>query len=62
MVTIRKWLILVSGIMFALKLMVGCGGGDIETYSAAELVINIGINKQFAIDLGSNPTTGHGLQ
>ncbi len=48
--------------MFALKLMAGCGGGDIETYSAAELVINIGINKQFAIDLGSNHTTGHGWQ
>jgi hypothetical protein len=35
MVTIRKWLILVSGIMFAPKLMAGCGGHDIETYSAA---------------------------
>lgn len=61
MVTIRKWLIPVSGTMFALTLLAGCDGVISKpTLLPSELVINIGVNKQFAINLGSNPTTGYG--
>jgi len=58
----KKWLILISAIILALTLVTGCGGGDIETYSDAGQPINIGVNQEFTIALGSNPTTGYSWQ
>jgi inhibitor of cysteine peptidase len=58
----KKHLILASAIILALTLVTGCGGGNIETYSDAGPAIDIGINQEFSITLGSNPTTGYSWQ
>jgi len=41
--------------------MVGCVG-EVKTYTDAGQAINIGVDREFVIALGSNPTTGYGWQ
>jgi inhibitor of cysteine peptidase len=45
----------------AICLVAGCVG-EVETYTDPGQTINIGINQQFVIALGSNPTTGYSWQ
>jgi len=36
--------------------------GEVKTYTDSGQAINIGVNQEFVIALGSNPTTGYGWQ
>jgi len=45
----------------AICLVAGCVG-EVETYTDPGQTINIGVNQEFVIALGSNPTTGYGWQ
>ncbi len=45
----------------AISLVAGCVGG-IRTYTDSGRMISIGVNQEFVIVLGSNPTTGYGWQ
>jgi len=45
----------------AMSLMTGCVGG-IKTYTDSGRTIDIGVNQEFIIVLGSNPTTGYSWQ
>jgi inhibitor of cysteine peptidase len=36
--------------------------GEVKTYTDSGQTINIGVNQEFVIALGSNPTTGYGWQ
>lgn len=42
-------------------LLSGCGT-KVQTYSEPGQTINTGVNREFTIALGSNPTTGYGWQ
>ena len=55
----RKFVILT--VMVTLCLLAGCVG-EIKTYSDSGQAIEISINQEFIIALGSNPTTGYGWQ
>ena len=55
----KRLLILVA--VVAVCMLAGCVGG-VKTYNDSGQTINIGINQQFAIALGSNPTTGYSWQ
>ncbi len=57
----KKFLILVILAVIALGLVAGCVR-EVETYTDSGQTINIGINQEFVIALGSNPTTGYGWQ
>ena len=54
-----KYLILVA--LIAACLVVGCGG-EVRTYTDSGQTISIGVNQEFIIALGSNPTTGYSWQ
>ncbi|MFC2004335.1 protease inhibitor I42 family protein [Chloroflexota bacterium] len=56
----KKLLILVMVVM--ITTMAGCVFRIVKPYSDAGQAINIGIDQEFAIVLGSNPTTGYGWQ
>jgi inhibitor of cysteine peptidase len=45
----------------AICLVAGCVG-EVETYTDPGQAIEIGVNQEFVIALGSNPTTGYGWQ
>ena len=55
----KKFLILVT--VVAISLVAGCVG-EVKTYTDSGQAINIGVNQEFVIALGSNPTTGYGWQ
>ena len=52
----KRLLILVA--MVAICLLAGCVG-KVNTYTDSGQAIDIGINQEFVIALGSNPTTGY---
>jgi len=56
---VKKLLILM--LVAASLLVVGCIGVA-ETYTDPGQTVNIGVNQEFIIALGSNPTTGYGWQ
>ncbi len=45
----------------AICLAAGCVG-EVKTYTDSGQAISIGVNQEFIIALGSNPTTGYGWQ
>ena len=47
--------------VIAMSLVAGCVGG-IKTYTDSGRTIDIGVNHEFIIALGSNPTTGYSWQ
>jgi len=55
----KKLLILVA--VVATCILAGCVG-EIKTYTNSGQRIDIGVNQEFVIALGSNPTTGYGWQ
>ena len=52
----KRFLILVA--VAAICLLAGCVG-EVETYTDSGQAIDIGVNQEFVIALGSNPTTGY---
>jgi len=56
---VKKFLILVA--VVAISLTAGCIG-EVKTYTDSGQTIDIGVNQEFVIALGSNPTTGYGWQ
>jgi len=57
----KKFLILATVAVIATGLVAGCAG-EAKTYTDSGQAISIGVNQQFIIALGSNPTTGYGWQ
>ena len=55
----KKFLILVA--VVAISLAAGCVG-EVKTYTDSGQTIDISVNQEFVIALGSNPTTGYGWQ
>jgi len=55
----KRLLILV--VLVTTCILAGCVG-EIKTYTDTGQTIDIGINQEFVIALGSNPTTGYGWQ
>ena len=53
----KKFLILITVAMMATCLLAGCV--RVETYTDSGQAIDIGVNQEFVIALGSNPTTGY---
>jgi len=58
---VKRFLILVTVAVLATSLIAGCVGG-VKTYTDSGQTINIGVNQEFVIALGSNPTTGYSWQ
>ena len=56
----KKFLILVTVLVIATSLVAGCV--EVKTYIDSGQTIDIGVNQEFIIALGSNPTTGYGWQ
>ena len=54
----KKLLILVTVAVVTICMTAGCVG-EIKTYTDSGQTIDIGVNQQFVIALGSNPTTGY---
>ena len=57
----KKFLILITVAVIATCLVAGCAGG-VKTYTDSGQPISIGVNQEFVIALGSNPTTGYSWQ
>ncbi len=55
----KRLLILVA--VVAICLLTGCVG-EIKTYTDSGQTVDIGVNQEFVIALGSNPTTGYSWQ
>ena len=55
----KRFLILVA--MVAICMLAGCVG-EVKTHTDSGQTIDIGINQEFVIALGSNPTTGYSWQ
>lgn len=55
----KRFLLLLA--VVATGLVAGCVGG-VETYTDPGQTVTIGLNQQFVIALGSNPTTGYSWQ
>ncbi|MFB0558985.1 MAG: protease inhibitor I42 family protein [Dehalococcoidales bacterium] len=55
----KKFLILVA--VVAISMVAGCIG-EVKTYTDSGQTIDIGVNQEFVIALGSNPTTGYSWQ
>ncbi len=53
----KRFLILISVAMVAICLLAGCV--VVKTYTDSGQAIDIGVNQEFVIALGANPTTGH---
>jgi len=58
---VKRLLILVAVAVVAISLVAGCVG-EVKTYTDSGQTIDIGVNQEFVIALGSNPTTGYGWQ
>jgi len=54
----KKFVILITVAVIAISLVAGCVG-EIKTYIDSGQTIDIGVNQEFVIALGSNPTTGY---
>ncbi len=54
----KKFLILVTVAVVAISLVAGCVG-EIKTYTDEGQTIDIGVNREFVIAIGANPTTGY---
>ena len=57
----KKSLMLVTVAMLATCMLTGCIG-EVKTYTDSGQTISIGVNQEFFIALGSNPTTGYSWQ
>ena len=57
----KRLLLLVIMVAVATCLPIGCVG-DVKTYTDSGQSIDINVNQQFVIALGSNPTTGYSWQ
>ena len=57
----RGILILVLVVVLLICLVTGCVG-EVKTYTDSGQMISIGVDQQFVIALGSNPTTGYSWQ
>ena len=57
----RRFLVLVTGLVLAVCMVAGCVG-QVKTYTDSGQTIDIGVNQQFVIVLGSNLTTGYSWQ
>jgi len=55
---VKRLLVLVTVVMMAVCLMTGCTR-EVNTHSDSGQAIDIGVNQEFVIALGSNPTTGY---
>ena len=55
----KRLVILVA--VVAICLLAGCVG-EVKTYTDSGQTIDIGVNQEFVIALGSNPTTGYSWQ
>ena len=53
----KKFLILITVVLVATCLVAGCVA--VKTYTDSGQAIGIGVNQEFVIALGSNPTTGY---
>jgi inhibitor of cysteine peptidase len=53
--------VLILLVVLATFLMAGCIG-EVESYTDPGQTISIGVNQEFVIALGSNPTTGYSWQ
>ena len=54
----KKLLILITVAVIAISLVAGCVG-KIKTYIDSGQTIDIGVNQEFIIAIGANPTTGY---
>ena len=54
----KKFLILVTVAVVAISLVAGCVG-EVKTYIDSGHTIDIGVNHEFVIAIGANPTTGY---
>ena len=54
----KRFLILVAVAAVALCQLTGCAGA-VKTFTDPGQAISIGVNQEFVITLGSNPTTGY---
>ena len=57
----KKFLIMAVATVAATCLLAGCLG-EVETFTDSGQSIGTGVNKEFVIALGSNPTTGYSWQ
>ena len=57
----KRFLILVTVVVIATCLVAGCMG-EVKTYTDSGQTIDIGVNQEFVIAFGSNPTTGYSWQ
>ncbi len=57
----KKFVILITVAVIATSLVAGCVGG-VKTYIDSGQTIDIGVDQEFIIALGANPTTGYGWQ
>ena len=55
----KRLLVLVA--VVAICMLAGCAG-EVKTYTDSGQTIDIGVNQEFVIALGSNPTTGYSWQ
>jgi len=58
---VKIFLALVTIAIVSASLVAGCVG-EVKTYTNSGQAINIGVNQEFVIALGSNPTTGYSWQ
>lgn len=54
----KRFFLPVTTLILAVCLIAGCVG-EVRTYTDSGQTINIGVNQEFVIALGSNPTTGY---
>ena len=54
----KKFVILITVAVIAISLVAGCVG-EIKTYIDSGQTIDIGVNQEFIIAIGANPTTGY---
>jgi len=54
----KKFVILIAVAVIAISLVAGCVG-EIKTYIDSGQTIDIGVNQEFIIAIGANPTTGY---
>ncbi|MBE9483186.1 MAG: protease inhibitor I42 family protein [Chloroflexi bacterium] len=54
----KKFVILITVAVIAISLVAGCVG-EVKTYIDSGQTIDIGVNQEFVIAIGANPTTGY---
>jgi len=58
---VKRLSLLVVVALLATSLVAGCVG-EVKTYTDSGQTINIDVNREFVVALGSNPTTGYSWQ